>query len=266
MIVRWITKGLRIFGLDGLVKSLIPKLPMVIQARFKLVEWEQLQPQFRKAILYLSEGEGIEIGDYLEFGVCHGTSFGCMYQTLQDLSLNEVRLFGFDSFDGLPETAKYEDDSTWSPGEFNSDYGLTRNILESKYGVDWERSFLIKGWFSETLNDDLLESYNIEKASLIMIDCDMYSSAKEALTFCAALIKDISIIFFDDWNSQNLAKKNLGEKKAFDEFLEEHPQLWARSIGNYEFMGASNGRVFMVVNSVFRQPEEPIYERRLTQD
>ena len=30
---------------------------------------------------------------------------------------------------------------------------------------------------------------------------------------------------FDDWNSGNLAEKNMGESKAFDEFLTQNPLL-----------------------------------------
>ena len=66
-----------------------------------------------------------------------------------------------------------------------------------------------------------------------MIDCDIYSSTKIALDFCAPLIQEQAIIFFDDWNSCNLAAQNLGEKLAFDEFLNKNPDLTAEELGSY---------------------------------
>jgi len=69
----------------------------------------ELLPQFREALRYLQEKMGAEnIGDFLEFGVCQGTSLGLMYDELLDAGLNHVRLFGFDSFAGLPHDVEGE--------------------------------------------------------------------------------------------------------------------------------------------------------------
>ena len=105
---------------------------------------------------------------------------------------------------------------------------MTSHVLTNN-GIDWERVKLFKGWFADTLNDDLIKSQNIKNVSIIMVDCDMYLSAKEALVFCAPLIDEKAIIFFDDWNSieGTLAANNLGESRAFKEFLEENPDLSA---------------------------------------
>jgi O-methyltransferase len=80
-----------------------------------------------------------------------------------------------------------------------------------------------------------------------MIDCDMYSSTKDALNFCTKLIKDEAIIFFDGWNRFNLAEKNLGEKKAFTEFLNENPQFKAEEFGSYSYKLKENGKVFKII-------------------
>ncbi len=176
------------------------------------------------------------VGDYLEFGVCHGTSLHCMHDTLKDLKLNKTKLFGFDSFEGLPVIDLIKDG--WSSSGFVNSIEFTTKILSSK-GINWERTFLIKGWFSETLTKNVIEKYGIKKASLIMIDCDLYYSAKEALIFCAPLIKDTAIIFFDDWEGNPE-----GEEKAFKEFLNEYSQLEALEFDNYE----PQGKVFVVTN------------------
>ncbi|HEA65402.1 MAG TPA: hypothetical protein ENI07_01060 [Desulfobacterales bacterium] len=80
-----------------------------------------------------------------------------------------------------------------------------------------------------------------------MIDCDMYLSAKEALNFCVPLIQDRAIFFFDDWNVLRLADRNLGEKRAFDEFLAANPHLTAKEFSSYNGpKGIPHGKVFIV--------------------
>jgi hypothetical protein len=88
----------------------------------------------------------------------------------------------------------------------------------------------------------VVEEHDIEKASLIMIDCDIYSSSKQALDFCAPLIKDKSIIFFDDWQPG----QNMGEEKAFDEFKEENTHLKVKKFGSYK----PSGEIFLVENTL----------------
>lgn len=207
----------------------------VLQGKDALVPKEELKLKYREALLLLTERLGADkLGDYLEFGVCHGTSLACMNQSVQDLGLRSVRLFGFDSFEGLPEIVE-TDDEVWSSGQFKSEYEFTKKILTSK-GIDWNRTILVKGWFSDTLNNDLLQKHKITKASVIMIDCDMYSSTKTALDFCAKLIQDEAIIFFDDWNPYNLAEQNKGEKRAFTEFLHNNLHFTViKELGSYTY-------------------------------
>lgn len=216
----------------------------------QLISTEELEPHYNKACATLKKNIGNDaIGDYLEFGVCYGTSLYCMHQVLAKNGLDHVRLFGFDSFEGLPEYAPLEDEGVWKAGEFYSNYKTTYKTLDEK-GVDWKKTFLIKGWYSDSLTKELVQKYKIKKASLVMIDCDMYSSAKEALNFSAPLIIDQTVIFFDDWNSNDLAQKNMGEKKAFDEFLTENPNLTSKEIGTYNYNGYPNGKIFLVTNTL----------------
>lgn len=212
-----------------------------------LVDKRAFKPKLERALEFLRHdlNGANNLGDYLEFGVSHGSSLLFVYQTLQKYKFSEVRLFGFDSFEGLPEEATYDDDGIWTPGAF---YAEEKNVREylSKEGVNWEKVKLTKGWFKDTLKPSFIEENNIIKASVIMIDCDMYISAKEALDFCVPLIKDKTIIFFDDWNSANLADRNLGEKKAFEEFMNENPQFESFDFDNYSYFGSQNGEIKLV--------------------
>lgn len=203
-----------------------------------LVHVEELKPKYIQACTFLTENIGKEnIGDYLEFGVSHGTSLSIMHKVLKQLNLEQVRIFGFDSFEGMPAVAAYEEENRWHPGEFASPIEATREYL-SNHGIDWKRTFLVKGWFSDTLTHALLEKHNIHKASVIMIDCDIYSSSKQALDFCKPLIKDKAIIFFDDW----IDDKNFGEPRAWEEFLSGSPNFKAREFSTYE----PSGRIFEI--------------------
>jgi hypothetical protein len=216
------------------------KFERKIRHRRKLVLEDELMLKYREALLLLAERQGVEsLGDYLEFGVYNGTSMACMYRVIEELQFNHIRLFGFDSFEGLPENAEEDSGGHWRSGQFKSEYEFTRHVLTYE-GVNWDRIFLVKGFFCDTLNDVLIQKHQISKASVIMIDCDLCSSAKEALAFCASLIGEEAIIFFDDWYP--LAKKNMGEKRAFDEFLNNHPFLAAEAFGSY----LPHGKIFLV--------------------
>ncbi|MBI4130146.1 class I SAM-dependent methyltransferase, partial [Candidatus Roizmanbacteria bacterium] len=189
-------------------------------------------------------------GDYLEFGVFNGTSMLCMHRALKKLGISSVRMFGFDSFEGLP-TITHSGDTVlhWHSGQFKSTLPDTKRNLDQG-GVDWKKVFLIKGWYDKTLNNTLIQKHHIANASIIMIDCDLYSSTKTALNFCRPLINKEAIILFDDWDSgENLAEKNVGEKKAFDEFLHDNPHFSAEEFGSYyhtELEGTPESKIFLV--------------------
>jgi len=139
----------------------------------------------------LRNGGADELGDYLEFGVSFGSSLACMYRVAQRRGIRRMRFFGFDSFEGLPDAARTDDGGYWSPGMFKSDIRMTRRFL-AWAGIDCERDVtLVKGWFSETLNRDLLERHGLRKASVIMIDCDMYLSAKQALDWMILMKEEL---------------------------------------------------------------------------
>ncbi|HLU88678.1 MAG TPA: TylF/MycF/NovP-related O-methyltransferase [Cyclobacteriaceae bacterium] len=76
---------------------------------------------------------------------------------------------------------------------------------------------LVKGWFSNTLNERTRKVLRLEKADLIMIDCDIYSASKEALKFSLPLIKDQAIVIFDDWGTEDGLR--IGQKEAFEATL-----------------------------------------------
>lgn len=207
------------------------------------------EPAYRellnRGLTHLSERIGRDnLGDYLEFGVFNGTSLVSAFRETDALGLKKMRLFGFDSFQGLPEAAAHEDDGKWKPGAWRSELAFTKAVLDDE-GVDMNRVTLVPGWFSDTCVPATARKYGITKASVIMVDCDIYSSTKEALNFCAPLIQDQALMLFDDWHTGALAAKNMGERKAFEEWLEEQGCFTAESFGTYR----AKSETFMVTRT-----------------
>ncbi|MDA8017634.1 MAG: class I SAM-dependent methyltransferase [Thermoanaerobaculia bacterium] len=196
------------------------------------VDWqprERLQACFEEQLTWLiSRSESREpAGDYLEFGVYQGNSLVCMDRALDALNVGGMRLFGFDSFEGLPASAEF--DQIWSQGQFRSDLEFTRQLLDDA-GVDWDRIELVKGFYDEVLNEPLAAQLGLDVASMVMIDCDLYSSTRDALAFCGPRLADDAVILFDDWESTD---EEHGEKLAFREFLEANPHFRAEPQGGY---------------------------------
>lgn len=204
-----------------------------------LVSSKQFSAGCDAAIKKLRES-GHSFGSYLEFGVSRGTSMACMYHALRKAGLSGVILFGFDSFEGMPAEAA---EQGWAPGRFASTMAVTERYLSDR-GVDMGGVRLVKGWFSDTLTDEAAAELGIEKASLIMVDCDIYSASKEALTFCAPLIKDKAVVFFDDWGSR-FKKGAIGQNEAFSEFMADNPDLEAEPLPAY----STDARMFLIHRS-----------------
>ena len=213
-----------------------------------LVPERELERTYRDALMLLaSEARADGVGDYLEFGVYVGTSLLCMHRASRAIGLSSLRLFGFDSFQGLPESAATEDEGRFRPGWFRADYDLVRDHLTQR-GIDWSRTMLVPGWFEDTLKPELARRLGIEKAAVIMIDCDIYSSSRTALDFCGPLITDRTVVIFDDWPGDAPEAQSLGERRAFDEFLTDNPDLRAEELEPYQWEGHAHemGKVFLV--------------------
>lgn len=181
-----------------------------------------------KSLIYLKEKKILDGSDYLEFGVFRGFTFWYTQQLCKMHGAEEMRFFGFDSFLGLPKLEKIDRGGDFSEGA----YECPRQDVEAYlnyYGVDWRKTHLVEGWFSETLNQKTYKKYGFNRVSLCVIDCDLYESTRDVLQFVLPMIKGEAIFIFDDWNSYNRADDR-GERKAFAEFLKKNPVLEAQEL------------------------------------
>src|SRR5690606_33031894 len=134
---------------------------------------------------------------------------------------------GFDSFRGLPSESAAEG---WTPGQFHSTLSATQRYLD-KRNINWDRVTLIQGWFADTLTPETEKDLNLEKASVIMVDCDIYSASKAALQFSLPLIGERAVVIFDDWGAGKATR--IGQREAYQEILEEHPEFTTEPIPSY---------------------------------
>lgn len=174
-------------------------------------------------------------GDYYEFGIYKGFSFWFAMQIVDLLNIKNTHFYGFDSFDGLPvpkgiDKEKLLNGTSFARGNFTASKSFVNDFL-IRYGVDKEKYDLIEGFYENSLNKSLFKKYKFKKASVILIDCDLYESTKVVLNFATKLIQNNTIIIFDDWEITN---KNKGEKLAFKEWSMANPKLSFEEFFSYK--------------------------------
>ncbi len=217
------------------------KLKRVAMA-YGLAKWKPLIPEQKYAricnqIIDELQQNGHKFGDHLEFGVSRGTSLATMRHSLKKANLGHIRSIGFDSFKGMPAGSEEEG---WDKGAFASTESATKSYLE-KQGVDLSNVHLVKGWFNETCNDDTIQKYGMNKASIVMIDCDIYSATCEVLNFIEPLLAETSVLIFDDWGWRSDINE-IGQKEAFEEFIDKHPEFTASPRPTY----LDQARIFLM--------------------
>lgn len=138
---------------------------------------------------------------WLEFGVASGDSINYISKFTND------KIYGFDSFEGLPEK--------WRDGFDIGAFGRNGNLPEVNENVE-----LIKGLFSVTL-PNFIKKHN-KKISFIHMDADLYSSTKFVLDTVKNYIDKDCIIIFDELVNYPGFDGETGELRAFYEFIEEN--------------------------------------------
>jgi predicted O-methyltransferase YrrM len=141
----------------------------------------------------------IQEGLIFEFGVFKGQSVNWLAAWFPDRIIH-----GFDSFEGLPED--------WAGFNVMASHFDQQGIMP-KVAANVR---LHKGWFKETVPQFLEQ--NPGPVAFIHIDCDIYSSTRDALFPLAPRIRPGTIIAFDDYHNYPLWREN--EHRALVEFCQ----------------------------------------------
>ncbi|MEI4272313.1 TylF/MycF/NovP-related O-methyltransferase [Klenkia sp. LSe6-5] len=145
-------------------------------------------------------------GMYLEFGVATGGTLRIIAAAAQG---REV--FGFDSFEGLPER--------WRPGHDAGLFAMAE--LPQVEGAE-----LVVGWFSDTLPAFLQEHPG--PVAFLHLDADLYSSTRTVLEALGDRLRPGSVVLFDEY--LNYPGWQEHEHKAWEE--------WSTATGvSYEYLG-----------------------------
>ena len=95
---------------------------------------------------------------------------------------------------------------------------------------------IFNGFYKDTLTKNLQEK--LPKVGMVHIDVDLYSSTCEVLNFVKPLLVEGTIILFDDWYCFPV-NKEMGEPKAFKEFLSANKNIEVEEWKNYSTFGKS---------------------------
>lgn len=174
----------------------------------------------------------IPFGNYYEFGLFRGVSFSRCYRTLRTLARDVgcagvkelgVRMYGFDSFQGMPEPQQSDRRIGWGKGAMAFGREKFQHYMDRE-GVPRDIYELVEGFFEHSLTPELRQSLENQMPSLVMMDCDFYSSTKTVLDWIRPMLRDGTFFMFDDiWGY--MGHPDFGELRAIREFNAGGPGL-----------------------------------------
>jgi len=189
-----------------------------------------LENWFYSAITYqfkISEEGWSPFGNYYEFGVGWGRSMSAYLRAqkkfcnITKTNHSKFQIFGFDSFEGLPESKRLEDQHpNWKKNKFSYDIeGVKKEISNNGLDLNKFNIKFIKGNFLDSLTTTLMDEIKKFPPSIVTIDVDYYSSTKIVLEWMEPILKSGTLFYFDDiWSFHG--NSHYGELKAIDEFNE----------------------------------------------
>ena len=183
-------------------------------------------------------------GSYLEFGVFTGSSFNFAMKVnkqIEKLGYGDMdcEFIGFDSFKGFGDVKKNDEHPNYKDHAFIvNEKKVLRNIEKC---AKKQKFRIIKGFYQDTIENKTTKDLTIDKARVVMIDCDLKESTRLALEFIKPSIQEGTIILFDDFVFFK-GSKNKGEYGAFADFRKKYPEILFRRIFDYGY----GSRAFIV--------------------
>jgi hypothetical protein len=201
--------------------------------------------QDQRKLIFLSAARFLHInrpisGYYFEFGCNEANTMRMAYDNFRFLF--DFTYVGFDSFEGLPEIAKIDEQENWKKGKLAFAEERFREICLD-HGIPENRLRTIRGFYDKSLTSGLADELASKKAAVIYIDCDLYLSTVPILAWIPPFLQVGTIIVFDDWNCF-CADPERGERRAWREFLEGNSHL--RFV---PFVSTAEGQAFICVST-----------------
>ena len=185
--------------------------------------------------------------DVYEFGVYTGVTMRDMAKRVRGFG----RLYGFDSFTGLPNETSGErlEGPHWNPGGFSAadalgEWNLPSLLARLKAKIGYDNTTFVPGYYHETLTSALRRAHPFQPALLVDIDVDLHLSAVECLTWLVEqrLLVPGTLVRYDDW--RNMRQRG-GEARAHREITRRFNITW-RNLRNRK--GELNSREWQVIS------------------
>jgi hypothetical protein len=165
---------------------------------------------FAEHLLKKLSDDGVE-GAVVELGTYFGHWLG-LYATILEKHGWSRDLWGFDSFEGLPEPRPDVDAGGWTKGMYAAPVELVAQRLELDRRP---RMQLVKGWFKDSLFVE--PALSIDKIAFAHVDADLYESCVDCLKFLEGRLVDGAILVLADWQ----LSCDVGESRAFKEWVDK---------------------------------------------
>lgn len=148
------------------------------------------------------------VGDVVELGCYVGESSKYLMQSLVKYNSTK-KLYVYDSFEGLPDLSKWEENTGWTPRTLKT----TQDVLMKNFiNNDLPIPFVHKNWFKD-IPDDVLP----EHICFAFLDGDFYESIYDSLVKIFEKIPIGGYILFHDYDRPDLP----GVRGAVEQFLTE---------------------------------------------
>jgi hypothetical protein len=176
-------------------------------------------------------------GSYLEFGVFTGSSFNYAMKVnkrIEKLGYKNMdcEFIGFDSFKGFGHIKKDDEHPNYKDHVFAvNEEKVLKNIEKIAKNQKYR---IIKGFYEDTIKNKTAKDLKIDKARIVMIDCDLKEPTRLALEFIKPSIQEGTIILFDDYGFFK-GSKDKGECGAFNDFRKRYPEILFRKIFEYGY-------------------------------
>lgn len=154
---------------------------------------------------------------FVECGVARG---GCL-ALMKYISGEKNKIFGFDSFEGMPNITNKDIDDNYNKSNIFTGFGKVGDNLSggienvyqtfSKLNISLNNVIFVKGFFNETLNNSE-NIVKLDKIAVLRLDGDWYESVKICLEKLYDQVIIGGVIIIDDYGHW------VGAKNAVDEF------------------------------------------------
>jgi len=214
--------------IQNIVASVVSWIPAYLE--FSVAKYHAI-----KKAMYITAHDDT-FGSYLEFGVFTGSSFNFAMKINKKIEKifkkNDTEFIGFDSFKGFGKIKKEDENPSFKDHLFSvNEEKVLKNI--KKCAKD-QKMRIIKGFYQDTIKNKTSLDLNIDKARVVMIDCDLKESTELALEFIKPAIQEGTIILFDDFVFFK-GNEDKGEYGAFNNFKKKYPEILFRRIFDYGY-------------------------------